>query len=203
MKIILLMVALFILWLCLPPLDLIREELAPLETKKLAREKPTSQTFDIPIMLLRQRIIDAFSMDNQMNNKKLLDFKLYGRPEHARDAVFTVETIKDSFVGKKVFANGANRNDLYLHLFNDPLVSETYFALGKPLAYSVSFQIHLESNPKNQTIVSVIALDPKVLKGNGGRGTHGYHRKEIAVNPTTIEENRILSYVANQARVEP
>lgn len=172
-----------------------RWNIAPLQKKELKNSNPTSYIFSSDLTSVRDQLISAFSTENQVKNKNIFSFKSLSRPEYARDLILTMETKKDVLFAKSIFENQVNQNDIYLHTFGDPIKSHSYYALGKPLEYRVSFHIHFQSEQEGQTAISIIAVNPTVIKGIGGLGAHGFFSKDIPVSPTTIEEYELLRYI--------
>jgi len=144
---------------------------------------------------VREKLISGFSIENQIKNQNVFSFKSLSRPEYARDLTLALETKKDALFGKAVFENQETQNDIYLHTFGDPIKSHSYFALGKPLEYRVSFHIHFQSAQDGKTTILINAINPTVVKGIGGLGPHGFYLKDVPVQPTTIEEYELLKYV--------
>ena len=172
-----------------------RWNIVPLQKKELKKINPTSYTFSSDLKSVRYKIISGFSIENQIKNKNVFSFKSLSRPEYARDLILSMETKKDALFGKAIFENEANNSDIYLHTFGDPIKSHSYFALGKPLEYRVSFHIHFEPEQDGRTTIYINAVNPAVIKGIGGIGPHGFHSNDIPVSPTTIEEYELLRYV--------
>jgi hypothetical protein len=169
--------------------------LAPLQTRNLLKKNPTLYTFEMNIEQVRDIIISGFSIDNQIRNENVLAYHITSYPGSIIQVIFSLETKQNALFGKSVFNNPDNDNDIYLHTFGRPIISRSYYSLGKPLEYQVSFQIHLESNKPGYTTVSINAIDPRVIKGIGGFGAHGFYSNYVLVEPTTIEEYELLRYI--------
>jgi len=174
-----------------------RENLMPLQTRKLEKVNPTSQSFSLPLKEVRERLIDAFSIDSQIRNRRVFTFKGSWGSNSVRELTLSLETKEKALFGREVFEDPKNKYDIFLHMFGDPITSRTYFVSGRPLGYRASFHLHLTSETDGNTSVSVRVVRPTVIKGIGGVGPHGFYSKDVPVPPTTIEEYELLRYVGN------
>jgi hypothetical protein len=95
---------------------------------------------------------------------------------------------------KDIFKNPVNKNDAYLYSF-DLFNSSIYYKDSKPLLYSASFHIHLDSIDNNHTTVTINTIHPKVLVGKkfGLRDNLRIRTADFRdVEPSTVEEYEIL-----------
>ena len=109
---------------------------------------------------------------------------------------FTLETADTALFGTKIFEQHGNTIDFYLHTYGHAIKSRSYFALGESLSYVATFGVSVITEGQD-TVVSIIAIDPSVLKGFGGIGPQGPYEAKVPVEPTTIEEYSLLLYIDN------
>lgn len=179
-----------------------REDKAPIEIKELHQKNPTSYTFDRNVWEIRKKIIPALEYPEYDSP---YPFKPSDSPEMVSYMRFHVcEADKDDGycppyrekILEQIYSKKENANDLYLAHDGNRFVSTTYYADGKPLETNMDFHIHLETIEDNQTKVTIFPIKPLVYKGKGGRGMHGGRlKKEIPVEPTTVEEYQLLRYI--------
>ncbi len=180
--------------------ELSLEDKAPIETRKLAQKNPTSYTFDINLKELQEKIIPALQTPDF---ESPFPFKPYENSELTGYSDFYIcEANDDTCLGsnddefEKTFKKKENENDIYYASDGMPILSSTYYALGKPLEFRMDFHIHLEEIEDNKTKVTIFPIKPVVYKGKGGRGMHGGAlKKQIPVEPTTVEEYQLLRYI--------
>ena len=162
-----------------------------IKTKPLTEKNPTSYVFSRPMSEVRQAIIDALEITKR--SKTTEDF--YSSFSE-NSFYFSLETKEDASFSKAIFQNPENSNDLYLHSWGEPIVaSPVYFGDGKPLKYRATFQLHLTAPDEKSTKVEVITHDPTVINGSKCCGLHGYVSNDVSVEPTTIEEYKILLFI--------
>jgi len=165
-----------------------------IKTKPLREKNPTSYVFPRPVSEVREEIIKAFEIENRFS-KATEEF--YSSFSDTR-LWFSVESREDSVFSETIFQNPANHNDVYLHSHGEPLWSSpVYFGGGKPLRYRAKFQLHLIAVGDNSTQVSVVTHEPSVINGSKCCGLHGYVSNDVSVEPTTIEEYKILLFIGS------
>jgi hypothetical protein len=165
-------------------------DIHPIKTRPLSQKNPTSHVFPGPVPEVRGKMLTAFN-DYELTS----DFFSSFSPNNPSMS-FSVESREDAVFSKHIFASHENQNDLYLHFFGDVIdPSPVYFGGGKPLRYRAKFQLHLTALDDNSTKVSVITHEPSVINGSVCCGLHGYTSNDVAVEPTTIEEYRILLFI--------
>jgi hypothetical protein len=107
----------------------------------------------------------------------------------------------DSF-SEEYFNTPANKNDAYLYSF-DLINSSIYFKDSKPLLYSVSFHIHLDSIDYNHTSVTINTINPKVIVGTKFGLSDNLKIRTAdfrEVEPSTVEEYEILLKIGSAIR---
>lgn len=162
-----------------------------IKTKPLSDKNPTSYDFPRSLPEVRQTIIDAL----EISNRSSVTDEFYS--SFSEDSFyFSLETKDDPSFSREVFQDPSNINDLYLHSWGQPIsFSRVYFGGGKPLKYRANFQLHLTALSGNNTKVSVIVHNPTVINGSKCCGLHGYVSNDVPVEPTTIEEYKILLFI--------
>ena len=161
-----------------------------IKTKSLVQRNPTSYVFPGPLPEVREKILAALS-----------DFPLkreFGSALSPNNQGFmvSVRTREEHGDYEPIFANSENHSDIYLHSWGEPIdPSEVYFGGGKPLRYRAEFQIHFTAVDNDNTQISVITHKPSVINGSVCCGLHGYKSNDVAVEPTTIEEYKILLFI--------
>ena len=161
-----------------------------IKTKTLSQKNSTSYVFPGPLPDVRQKLLTAF---RDFPTKR--EFASALSPNN-QSFMVSVRTKEDDGFVDPIFASPENHNDVYLHSWGewiDP--SEVYFGGGKPLRYRAEFQLHLTAPDDNSTRISVITHKPSVINGSVCCGLHGYKSNDVAVEPTTIEEYRILLFI--------
>ena len=165
-------------------------DIHPIETRPLSQKNPTSYVFPAPLPAARGKMLTAFKDFNLMR-----DFLSSFSPNNPSMS-FRMENRDDAVFATHIFANRENHEDLYLHFFGDVIdPSPVYFGGGKPLRYRAKFQLHLTALDDNSTQVSIITHDPTVINGSTCCGPHGKVANDVAVEPTTIEEYKILLFI--------
>ncbi len=164
-------------------------DIHPIKTKLLSQKNPTSYVFTRPVPEVREKILTAFKDDDLMR-----DF--YSSFPTTQYFFFAVESREHAVFAERIFANRENQDDVYLHSYGTPIcLSPVYFAGGKPLRYRAEFHLHLTSLDDNSTKVTITTHDPTVINGSKCCGLHGYMANDVTVEPTTIEEYKILLFI--------
>jgi hypothetical protein len=162
-----------------------------IKAKALSEKNLTSYEFARPMSEVRKEVINAF--DSEKNNPLTREFH---SSFSNTSFFFVVESKEDPSFSKHIFENPENSNDLYLHSFGTSIESSyVYFGGGKPLRYRAEFQLHLSAPSPDTTRVSVITHKPTVINGSKCCGLHGYISNDVPVEPTTIEEYKILLFI--------
>jgi hypothetical protein len=182
--------------------DTYRENRAPLVSKPLPQQNPTSYTFEGTPEQLHKKIISGF--ENRSSNVfPLKTYYEYGDTKEETNAYFYVCTKDaDGCLGindkeeEEIFNDPQNQNDIYLANDGSGMVSHTYYALGKPLDYLADFHIHLQAEENDKTKITITPIKTMVHKGYEGRGMHGgLLPKKVPVEATTVEEYQLLYYI--------
>jgi hypothetical protein len=161
-----------------------------IKTMPLSQKNPTTYDFPGPVPEVRGKILTAFN-DFDLTREFSSSFS----PNNPSLSL-SIESSEDAVFSQQIFASPENRDDLYLHFHGDVIdPSPVYFGSGKPLRYRAKFQLHLTALDNNRTRVSVITHDPAVINGSVCCGLHGYNSNDVAVEPTTVEEYRILLFI--------
>ena len=162
-----------------------------IKTKRLSEKNLTSYEFARPMSEVKKEVISAF--DTEKVNPLTSEFH---SSFSNMSFFFVVESKEDALFSKHIFESQENSDDLYLHSYGEPISSSAiYFGGGKPLRYRATFQLHLTALSQNSTKVSVITHNPTVINGSKCCGLHGYVSNDVPVEPTTIEEYKILLFV--------
>lgn len=176
-----------------------RLNLSPMQVKYLPHQNPTSWVFKATPQRVNQ--VTNYGMNKERTRSKLFlgDLGLVAPLSHGRmDTVtFSIVTALKTDSGSSTLGVSANNQDDLYATGSQSITSRTYFALGEPLPYQADYHIHLDRVGSDSTLVSVSAVNPRVIKGNRGSlfGVRG--PKFIPVEPTTIEEYCILLYMAD------
>lgn len=150
--------------------------------KKIFNEvNPISYVFNWPLEDVKNAIFYGF--DDFKYNDLVLCYK--GGVFHPLDT-------------SNIFQQVGNNDDFYLmsrpsNFFYGK--SRLYSIEGKPLDYTASFHIHLESVENIQTVVKVVTINPRVAVGTNALPQGPHLVKPIdymKVAPSTIEEYEIL-----------
>lgn len=165
------------------------ESPGPVKKRQLAAPNPTSYIFAAPLPELRARLLAELDDFARMQPfyESFSESSFY----------FAKETSERPLFAPHVFADPANVHDIYLHTHGGAIESPTpvYFARGKPLRYFAQFQLHFEEIDKNNTRVSVITYGSRVANGAECCGPHGKVAIFQDVEPTSIEEYRLLEWI--------
>jgi hypothetical protein len=162
-----------------------------IKTKPLSVKNPTSYEFARPLSEVKEEVINAFDTEkiNPLTREFYASFS-------KTSFFFSAESKEDALFSKRVFEDPENSNDLYLHSYGEPISSSAvYFGGGKPLRFRAAFQLHLTAPGQNSTKVSVVTHNPTVINGSRCCGLHGYVSNDVPVEPTTIEEYKILLFI--------
>lgn len=173
-----------------------RENIAPLEVYRLSVPNPTSYEFRVPADVARNAIVYGFSDSRSVVSSFYATLPLRTSAPGGGNVSYTAETNKNAVFGKDVFMRPGDNTDVFLHSFGESILSSTYCALGTRLPYRADFSIIVQSAGDN-SLVTVKALNPRVLKGIGGFGPHGAYPAEVSVEPTSIEEYSVLLYIGH------
>ena len=161
-----------------------------IKTRRLSQKNPTSYVFPGPVPEVKEKILTALR-----DFPTTREFAWALSPKN-RYFLVSVRTKEDEGYIDPIFASSENHNDVYLHSWGEPIhPSDVYFGGGKPLRYRAEFQLHLTAANDNNTQISVITHKPSVINGSVCCGLHGYKSNDVAVEPTTIEEYRILQFI--------
>ena len=165
-----------------------------IEKRPLAQMNPTSYVFERPLADLRKDALVAFEDFNQQrafNNDVSVSSLMIGAD--------TTET--DPYLGAELFADPANANDVFIDLNGFPIIPPipVYYSRGQPLEYFVDFHIHFEQVDAKNTRVTVNAIRPRVVNGSECCSPHGVVAIYQDVEPTSIEEYRLLEWIGRIA----
>ncbi len=179
--------------------------LVPIKKKTLINAYPTSHIFKLPVNSLKESILLSFTPEKQYNSsiyKNLIfiyDYEMYGKDNIKKYLViFSTEISTDKICSKEFFSTSGTKNDIYLHSYGQFWNSPIYYAAGKPLEFRAQFRLRLIQLDSNNTKLIVEIENPRVIKGVGGFGPHGFISNEIEVESTTIEEYCLIWYIASQ-----
>ncbi|MEZ5422879.1 MAG: hypothetical protein R2682_07265 [Pyrinomonadaceae bacterium] len=164
----------------------------PIETKAFKDRNPTSYEFPGSLQDVRQKVISIFKDYRREYYKDFgQEMSFFFTAEERSNALFAKET--------GIFDDDKNKFDLFLHSFgNMRLPSPLYFGGGKPLTYTADFQLHFSDADPGKTRIQVIAHRAKVFNGTVCCGMHGYMSNVVPVEPTTIEEYKILRIIGEE-----
>ena len=179
-----------------------RENFAPLEVHQLADLNPVSYEFSVPPDVAIQAIVQAFSEARPVSDAYYRTLPLQSSVPISKNVVYSAETWANARFGEAIFLRAGDSTDVYLHSYGEPILSSVYCALGRRLPYRVEFSLTVRAQGEG-SLVSVEALNPRVLKGIGGTGPHGAYSAEVAVAPTTIEEYSLLLYIGHVLGAPP
>jgi hypothetical protein len=179
-----------------------RENLAPLEVRQLAELNPISYEFRVPPDVAVQAIVQAFSDARPVSSPYYQTLPLQSSAPISKNVVYFAETRGNALFGEATFLRAGDTTDVYLHSHGEPILSSVYCVLGRRLSYRVDFSLTVRAVGEG-SLVSIEALNPRVLKGIGGFGPHGAYSAEYAVAPTTIEEYSLLLYIGHVLEALP
>lgn len=166
------------------------ESPGPIEKRPLAQMNPTSYVFARPLADLRRDILTAFGDFDQR--------LAFSNAVSVSSFLISVDTPEDvPPPARHLFADPANANDLFIHSWATPInpPSPVYYSRGTPLEYFADFHIHFESVDDKNTRVTVNAFTPRVVNGSECCGPHGKVAIFQEVEPTSIEEYRLLEWI--------
>lgn len=141
----------------------------------MTRQNPTSYKFNANIRDIKKVINLNFNR---------LEYKVMSLAFFEDDNPFS----------ENIFTNPVNKYDAYLYSHN-LINSSVYYKDSKPLLYSVSFHIHLDSVSNNQTIVTINTINPEVIVGTKFGFSDNLRIRTAdfrKVEPSTVEEYEIL-----------
>src|SRR5262245_37593372 len=144
-----------------------RENLAPLDVHQLPDRNPTSYEFRVPSDVAVRVITEAFSHARPASSSFYQTLRLQSSAPIPMNVVYSAETRDNALFGKGTFMRAGDKTDVYLHSFGEPILSSVYCALGRRLPYRVEFSLTVQAVGEG-SLVSVEALNPRVLKGIGG-----------------------------------
>jgi hypothetical protein len=158
--------------------------------KRAFEPNPTSYIFAKPIADLRKDILATLD-----NFEVMRPFYASFAPEGGY--YFSARTKADgSAASNGVLDDPAAANDIYLQAYGAVIgPSPVYSVRGKPLPYTSEFHLHFESVDEKNTRVTVIPHNPRVANGSKCCSPHGLYTIYQDVEPTTIEEYRILQLI--------
>jgi hypothetical protein len=185
---------LFALWLFYVFLYVFRMDLASLSVHRLPTPNPTSYAFKVPLGEAKKKISEGFHPRTQLTSPFYRSLGLRGGGNSYLS--FKLETAESAVFSRKIFEQHGDMIDFHLHTYGTAIKSRTYFALGESLPYVATFAVSVKTEGQH-TLVSIITIDPNVLKGFGGIGLHGTYEARVPVEPTTIEEYSLLLYIGN------
>jgi hypothetical protein len=171
-------------------------DLAPLSVHRLSTPNPTSYSFKVPLGEAKKKISEGFHPRTQVTSPFYRSLGLREAGSGNSYLSFKLETAEDAVFSKKIFEQHRDMIDFHLHTYGTAINSRTYFAFGESLPYVATFAVSVETKGQH-TLVSIITIDPNVLKGFGGIGLHGTYEARLSVEPTTIEEYSLLLYIGN------
>jgi len=174
------------------------EPILPMETRPFPQRNPTSYEFPGSVSEVRQKIFATFKDFDVMQGfyRTFSDSGFSFSIEEQENASFAKSAANDFFADEK------NKNDLYLHSHGALIGgSPLYLGGGIPLRYSAEFQLHFDAIDPNKTRVSIITHNPRVYNGTVCCGMHGYMSNTQTVEPSTIEEYKILQFIGRRLGV--
>jgi hypothetical protein len=146
---------------------------------------------------LRQTIIKSFNEHKWIKSKfydsSVFFFEFKG---DRHQTSFNAETYPGLF-GKEYFEKEGTQNDIYLYS-HEYWTSPIYYAGGQSLNCRTAFILTLKRIDEEKTLLTIKADNLKVIKGVDGLTAHGFVSKDIEVEPTTVEEYSLISFIAEQ-----
>jgi hypothetical protein len=165
-------------------------DIHPIAKKTLEHKNPTTYVFNHSVPELKERIVAAFQIEKQSAGSFCVFFRCEA------PFLISVETKEHATFAGHLFDNRENADDVYLHSYGEPFgLSAVYFANGKPLRYRAAFHLHLAAVNERSTKVTVLTQNSTVINGAKCCSPHGYYSNDVPVEPTTIEEYKILLYI--------
>ena len=165
-----------------------------IQTRSLLSPNPTSYSFPLPLEEVHTRALQAFSIEHQIKERI---FEKSASPVSLR-TVLSAESSTNAMHGKALFADPANAHDIYLDTSHTPfVVSSVYRGRDGGLPFIATFRLHLAGSGP-ETVVTVTASGAEVINGTKfgiGPCGPGQGWNCVKVQPTTVEEYSILSYL--------
>jgi len=174
--------------------------------KTLIHPNQTSLTIKLPINKLRDTLVKIFDIDHQEDNKilgRIFFYKSDPKDLDVHQITFWPETSDTCTFGKEYFKKPNTKNDVFLNQFGEIWYSTMYFNKSKPFQIRTEFAFQLKELSKNTTLITVKALDPKILNGTKCCGPClGNYSLEEKVQPTTVEEYTLILYIAENLSIK-
>jgi hypothetical protein len=109
--------------------------------------------------------------------------------------------------GRDVFSRADTTNDAFVHNFHLPLCASDVYTCGRaPADFEADFHAHLTAVEPSVTRIEVFALRPMVVCGASSSFLsipgHSPVAREVDVDPTSIEEYRILLAIGAELGVK-
>ena len=165
----------------------------------LASPNPTSYSFPMPVEKVHAEALRAFSRDCQYTDPI---FNQAGKTDYWRETLL-VENSKSRYPNP-IFNDPANAHDILLSADGTPVVvSAVYRGRDGGLPFFARFHLHLAGNGP-ETVVSVKTSEARVVNGQRygcGSCGPGWHWNYKTVQPTTVEEYTVLSYLGRHLGV--
>ncbi|MES2808928.1 MAG: hypothetical protein V4619_09910 [Bacteroidota bacterium] len=176
----------------------------PVSIKKLVDPNPISYGFKLPVKELHDTIVKIFEFKNQMGNKILEDIFYYKNDgNYIQPVTFSTETADTAVFAENYFKKPNTKNDIFLNQYGDFWYSTMYFHDGKPFSYRTPYAIQLAGITKDSTLITIKALDPKIINGSRCCGMHlGNVSLEEPVKATTVEEYTLILYIAEKLGIK-
>ena len=163
----------------------------------LSSPNPTNYVFPYPSNVVREKILEALSIEHQINHP-IFGHSIASSIFSHLESDLSVECATNSIFGTQIFTNPANTQDVYLHSFGLPFTTSPIYRGRKGgLPFIANFHLHFTSDGSS-TVISITALDTKVINGQKfgiGPCGPGEGNNYVKVKPTTIEEYTILRYL--------
>jgi hypothetical protein len=164
------------------------------KTHPLPQPLPTQMTFKGSVFKVQKAISETF---------KTYPIKVFKTPPKGPPLFTLYWKGKKHPDEVKIFRNPVNENDVYISCNREPIcISPVYTDWrGRHLEYMADFQLHIIPQGAKETLVKVILFNPEVIVGQRfGFGSCGPGLAYVfaKVEPTTVEENEILSAVKNK-----
>jgi hypothetical protein len=154
-----------------------------LKIHPLPQPFPTQMVFKSSVFKVQKVISEIFKSDPKNIFQTPSDFpptfSLYWKGGHHPEEV-------------TLFKNPVNENDVYVSCNEFPICKSKVYGdwRGRPLEYLADFQLHIIPQGAKETLVKVITVNPRVMVG----------KTYLEVQPTTVEENEILTSVRKNLR---
>ena len=162
--------------------------------KPLAKKNPISYEFEVPVEAVRStlRAIRDSQFEPFFPNLRMY-FKEDNNPFVAPPYV-NFDFTKAEF-----------EHDVFLYCWHKPIVkSPVYFVKNESLDYLASFHLHITPIKVSHTLVEVFTHRPEVIAGqtSGFLNPHGPANIYVSVQPTTIEEYKILLKIGDRLGIK-